>query len=144
MAAGKLFAPSIEASVDPPAPEDGGAAAAARDRQTDDRARAWRGGGARLSLALACDLRIADESAQFVTAFAKVGASGDYGGSWFLARLVGEAKAKELYFTPPRVGANAGARARHRQPRRRGGRTDAEVSRSRRSSPPGRRSPSAT
>lgn len=61
--------------------------------------------GAGLSLALACDLRIADESAQFVTAFAKVGASGDYGGSWFLARLVGEAKAKELYFTSPRVGA---------------------------------------
>lgn len=62
--------------------------------------------GAGLSLALACDLRIADESAQFVTAFANVGASGDYGGSWFLARLVGEAKAKELYFTSPRLSAH--------------------------------------
>ena len=61
--------------------------------------------GAGLALALACDLRIAGRSAQFVTAFAKVGLSGDYGGSWFLARLVGVARAKELYFTSPRIGA---------------------------------------
>jgi 2-(1,2-epoxy-1,2-dihydrophenyl)acetyl-CoA isomerase len=61
--------------------------------------------GAGLALALACDLRIASASAQFVTAFAKVGLSGDYGGSWFLSRLVGVARAKELYYTSPRVGA---------------------------------------
>jgi 2-(1,2-epoxy-1,2-dihydrophenyl)acetyl-CoA isomerase len=55
--------------------------------------------GAGMALALACDLRIAGQSARFVTAFAKVGFSGDFGGSWFLARLVGTAKARELYFT---------------------------------------------
>jgi len=61
--------------------------------------------GAGMSLALACDLRIASETAQIVTAFAKVGLAGDFGGTWFLSRLVGVAKAKELYFTSPRVGA---------------------------------------
>jgi 2-(1,2-epoxy-1,2-dihydrophenyl)acetyl-CoA isomerase len=54
--------------------------------------------GAGLSLALACDLRIASEQARFTTAFAKVGFSGDFGGTWFLQRLIGPAKAKELYF----------------------------------------------
>ena len=46
----------------------------------------------------------------FVTAFANVGASGDFGGSWFLTRLLGEAKAKELYFTSPRIGADEALR----------------------------------
>jgi 2-(1,2-epoxy-1,2-dihydrophenyl)acetyl-CoA isomerase len=55
--------------------------------------------GAGLSLALACDLRIAGVSARLVTAFVRVGFSGDFGGSWFLTRLVGTAKARELYFT---------------------------------------------
>jgi len=55
--------------------------------------------GAGLSLALACDLRIAAADAKMTTAFAKIGASGDYGGSYFLPRLVGAAKARELYFT---------------------------------------------
>ena len=59
--------------------------------------------GAGLSLALACDLRIAARSAFVVTSFAKLGLSGDYGGSWFLTRLVGPAKARELYFTSARV-----------------------------------------
>jgi 2-(1,2-epoxy-1,2-dihydrophenyl)acetyl-CoA isomerase len=54
--------------------------------------------GAGLSLALACDLRIALDTAKLTTAFSKVGASGDYGGSYFLPRLVGAAKARELYF----------------------------------------------
>jgi 2-(1,2-epoxy-1,2-dihydrophenyl)acetyl-CoA isomerase len=54
--------------------------------------------GAGLSLALACDLRIAGRNARMTTAFAKVGLSGDYGGTWFLTQLVGTAKARELYF----------------------------------------------
>ncbi len=55
--------------------------------------------GAGFSLALACDLRIALDTAKFTTAFSKVGLSGDYGGSFFLPYLVGQAKARELYFT---------------------------------------------
>ena len=55
--------------------------------------------GAGLGLALACDLRIAGKSARFGTAFARIGYSGDYGGSWSLTRLVGTAKARELYYT---------------------------------------------
>ncbi len=55
--------------------------------------------GAGLAMALACDLRIAGESARFVTAFAKVGFSGDFGGSYFLSKLIGTGKARELYFT---------------------------------------------
>jgi 2-(1,2-epoxy-1,2-dihydrophenyl)acetyl-CoA isomerase len=54
--------------------------------------------GAGLGLALACDLRIAGKSARFGTAFARIGYSGDYGGSWSLTRLIGTAKARELYF----------------------------------------------
>jgi 2-(1,2-epoxy-1,2-dihydrophenyl)acetyl-CoA isomerase len=55
--------------------------------------------GAGLAFALACDLRIAGASARLVTAFVRVGFSGDFGGSYFLTRLVGTAKARELYFT---------------------------------------------
>lgn len=61
--------------------------------------------GAGLSIALAADIRLAAERALLVTAFANVGASGDFGGSWFLTQLVGSAKAKELYFTSPRLTA---------------------------------------
>lgn len=61
--------------------------------------------GAGMSIALACDIRLAAERALVVPAFANVGASGDFGGSWFLTQLVGTAKAKELYFTSPRLTA---------------------------------------
>jgi 2-(1,2-epoxy-1,2-dihydrophenyl)acetyl-CoA isomerase len=61
--------------------------------------------GAGLALALACDLRIASDTLRLTTAFAKVALSGDFGGSWFLTRLVGPAKARELYFTAPVLGA---------------------------------------
>jgi 2-(1,2-epoxy-1,2-dihydrophenyl)acetyl-CoA isomerase len=61
--------------------------------------------GAGLSMALAADLRVAAERAVLVTAFANVGASGDFGTSWFLPRLVGEARAKELMFLSPRLTA---------------------------------------
>ncbi|MBL8382771.1 MAG: enoyl-CoA hydratase/isomerase family protein [Burkholderiales bacterium] len=61
--------------------------------------------GAGLALALACDLRVMAEDAILTTAFARVGFSGDYGGSYFMTRLVGAAKARELYFLSERVGA---------------------------------------
>jgi len=61
--------------------------------------------GAGLSLALACDLRIAVDTAKFTTAFSKIGLAGDYGGSYFLPYLVGAAKARELYFTADVVSA---------------------------------------
>lgn len=62
--------------------------------------------GAGLALALACDLRIAAQSARFLTAFAKVGFSGDFGGSYFLAKLAGTGKARELYYTGEPLDAN--------------------------------------
>ena len=55
--------------------------------------------GAGLSLALAADMRFAAKSARMTTAFAKVGFSGDFGSHYFLHKLVGTAKARELYFT---------------------------------------------
>jgi 2-(1,2-epoxy-1,2-dihydrophenyl)acetyl-CoA isomerase len=68
--------------------------------------------GAGLSLALACDLRIMAESAFITTAFRTVGFSGDYGGSWFLTRLVGTAKARELYYLGERIDAKECERLR--------------------------------
>jgi len=61
--------------------------------------------GAGFSLALSCDIRIAAESAFVTTSYARLGLSGDYGGSFFLTALVGTAKARELYFTGERVSA---------------------------------------
>jgi len=61
--------------------------------------------GAGFSIALACDLRIAAESAFVTTGFATVGLAGDYGASFFLPRLVGQARARELFFTADRVDA---------------------------------------
>lgn len=55
--------------------------------------------GAGLSLALACDLRVASQTARFITAFARVGLSGDFGGSYFLTQLIGTGRARELYYT---------------------------------------------
>lgn len=65
--------------------------------------------GAGLSLALACDLRYATEGAVLTTAFAKVGFAGDYGGTWFLTRLVGSGKARELYYLSDRLSAEDAA-----------------------------------
>ncbi len=61
--------------------------------------------GAGLSLALACDLRIAAESAFVTTAYAKIGLSGDYGMSWLLTRIVGTARAREMMFFAEKVDA---------------------------------------
>lgn len=61
--------------------------------------------GAGFSLALACDLRIASDTAFMVTAFGRLGLPGDFGGTWLLTQLVGPARARELYFTSRRVPA---------------------------------------
>lgn len=63
--------------------------------------------GAGLGLALACDLRILAESAFVTSSYVKLGLSGDYGTSWFLTRLVGTAKAREILFTGDRVSSEA-------------------------------------
>ncbi|HVY52385.1 MAG TPA: 2-(1,2-epoxy-1,2-dihydrophenyl)acetyl-CoA isomerase PaaG [Devosia sp.] len=52
--------------------------------------------GAGVSVALACDLVYAARSASFMQAFARIGLVPDCGGTWFLPRLVGEARAKGL------------------------------------------------
>jgi 2-(1,2-epoxy-1,2-dihydrophenyl)acetyl-CoA isomerase len=62
--------------------------------------------GAGLSLALACDIRVASENAKLGTIFRNVGFSGDFGGSFLLQRLVGSGKARELYFTGEIVSAD--------------------------------------
>lgn len=62
--------------------------------------------GAGLSLALACDMRIMSNRAIMTTAFARVGFSGDYGGTFFMSQLVGAAKARQLYFLSERVSAD--------------------------------------
>lgn len=53
--------------------------------------------GAGLSIAAACDLRVASDTSVFRTAFLDAGLSGDFGGTWLLTRLLGEAQAKELF-----------------------------------------------
>lgn len=66
--------------------------------------------GAGLALALACDLRVMASTAILTTAFARVGFSGDYGGTYFLTQLVGTAKARELYFLSERIAADEALR----------------------------------
>jgi 2-(1,2-epoxy-1,2-dihydrophenyl)acetyl-CoA isomerase len=61
--------------------------------------------GAGLSLALACDLRLASEAASFVTAFSAIGLVPDSGSLYFLPRLIGWAKALELFLTSEKLGA---------------------------------------
>jgi enoyl-CoA hydratase/carnithine racemase len=61
--------------------------------------------GAGLALAMACDIRIAAESAFVSTGYLRVGLSGDYGIAWLLTRLVGTSRARELMFTAEKVDA---------------------------------------
>jgi enoyl-CoA hydratase/carnithine racemase len=64
--------------------------------------------GAGMCIALACDLRIAARSAFITTGYGNIGLSGDYGGTWLLTQLVGVARAKSMYYTGRRVGADEG------------------------------------
>jgi 2-(1,2-epoxy-1,2-dihydrophenyl)acetyl-CoA isomerase len=59
--------------------------------------------GAGMSLALACDLIVADPSAVFVAAYASVGLVPDLAGTYWLARQIGLYRAKEIYFTGRRI-----------------------------------------
>jgi 2-(1,2-epoxy-1,2-dihydrophenyl)acetyl-CoA isomerase len=61
--------------------------------------------GAGFGWACACDLRVASETARFNSAFLDVGVAGDMGAPWTLPRLVGAAKARELYFLPGKFDA---------------------------------------
>lgn len=61
--------------------------------------------GAGLSIALACDIRIAAESAFVSTGYMRVGLSGDYGIAWLLTRLVGTSRARELMFLSEKIDA---------------------------------------
>jgi enoyl-CoA hydratase/carnithine racemase len=62
--------------------------------------------GAGLAIAMACDIRIAAQSAFISTGYLRVGLSGDYGIAWLLTRLVGTARARELMFTADKVEAS--------------------------------------
>lgn len=66
--------------------------------------------GAGLAWACACDLRYAARSAKFSVAFRNAGLPGDFGGTWTLPRIVGPAKARELYLLSPRFDADEAAR----------------------------------
>jgi len=61
--------------------------------------------GAGANLALACDLVIAAHSASFIQSFAKLGLVPDSGGTWFLPRLVGRARAIGIAFLGERLAA---------------------------------------
>ena len=63
--------------------------------------------GAGLALALACDMRIAAQSAFVTTGYSNIGLSGDYGVTWFLTQLVGVSKAMELLYLAERLEAAA-------------------------------------
>jgi 2-(1,2-epoxy-1,2-dihydrophenyl)acetyl-CoA isomerase len=62
--------------------------------------------GAGMSLALACDIRIAARSASFVPAFIKIGLVPDSGGTWLVRRLLGTARAFEWLTTGRRLAAD--------------------------------------
>jgi 2-(1,2-epoxy-1,2-dihydrophenyl)acetyl-CoA isomerase len=61
--------------------------------------------GAGISVALACDIRIASDKASFIEVFGRVGLVPDTGSSWWLPRIVGYARAAEMSFTTDPVDA---------------------------------------
>ncbi|MEZ5854572.1 MAG: enoyl-CoA hydratase-related protein [Hyphomicrobiaceae bacterium] len=66
--------------------------------------------GAGMNMALACDMRLAAESARFSESFVKIGLVPDWGGSYLLTQLVGTAKAMELMMTGDRFDAHEALR----------------------------------
>jgi 2-(1,2-epoxy-1,2-dihydrophenyl)acetyl-CoA isomerase len=66
--------------------------------------------GAGFGLAAACDFRIVADSARFSSGFLKVGYSGDFGGTWFATRLLGTARARELFMLNRSLDADAAER----------------------------------
>ncbi len=65
--------------------------------------------GAGCNLALACDLRVASTAASFAQSFVKVGLNPDWGGTYFLPRLVTPNKACELFFLGETISAEEAA-----------------------------------
>jgi 2-(1,2-epoxy-1,2-dihydrophenyl)acetyl-CoA isomerase len=65
--------------------------------------------GAGMSLALACDITLAARSANFLQAFAKLGLVPDSGSTWFLPRLVGDARARGLAMLAEKISAEQAA-----------------------------------
>jgi 2-(1,2-epoxy-1,2-dihydrophenyl)acetyl-CoA isomerase len=61
------------------------------------------GGG--MNLALAADIRIASDQAKFAESFAQIGLFPDFGGTYFLPRIVGPARAAELFYTAQMLSA---------------------------------------
>lgn len=59
--------------------------------------------GAGLAIALACDIRIAAQSAFLSGGYSKIGLSGDYGVAWLLTRTIGTSRAREMMFTSDRI-----------------------------------------
>ncbi len=65
--------------------------------------------GAGANIALACDIVLAARSARFIQAFAAIGLIPDSGGTWWLTRFLGEARAKALAMTAEPIGAETAA-----------------------------------